>query len=49
MQNNTAFDLSDADRQLLAISDDDFVLHDWEDLAAIIGISRTTKCDSISV
>ncbi|KNG91721.1 hypothetical protein ANOM_000233 [Aspergillus nomiae NRRL 13137] len=31
-----AFNLTDVDRQVLAQTDEEFVLHDWEDLKAII-------------
>ena len=32
-----AFNLTDVDRQVLAQTDDEFILHNWEDLKAIIG------------
>ncbi|RAK97260.1 GIG1 family protein [Aspergillus ibericus CBS 121593] len=31
-----AFNLTEVDRQVLALTDDEFILHDWEDLKAII-------------
>lgn len=34
-----AFNLTDIDRHVLAQTDEEFVLHDWEDLKAIIGMS----------
>jgi hypothetical protein len=34
-----AFNLTDLDHQLLAMSDEEFVYHDWEDLKDIIGMS----------
>lgn len=33
----TPFSLTETDRQVLAQTDDEFVLHDWEDLKNIIG------------
>jgi hypothetical protein len=33
-----AFNLTEVDRQVLAQTDEEFVLHDWEDLKAIIGM-----------
>lgn len=36
---NTAFDLTDSDRHILSLTDDDFILHDWDNLVSIIGIS----------
>jgi hypothetical protein len=34
-----AFNLTDLDHQLLAMTDEEFVHHDWEDLKDIIGMS----------
>lgn len=34
-----AFNLTDLDHQLLAMTDEEFVYHDWEDLKDIIGMS----------
>lgn len=31
------FNLTDVDRQVLAQTDDKFILHDWDDLKSIIG------------
>ncbi|KAI3020475.1 hypothetical protein CBS147482_2011 [Aspergillus niger] len=35
-----AFNLTEVDRQVLAQTDEEFVLHDWEDLKSIIGRER---------
>ncbi|PYH49155.1 GIG1 family protein [Aspergillus saccharolyticus JOP 1030-1] len=35
-ENPPAFNLTDVDRQVLAQTDDEFILHDWEDLKSII-------------
>jgi hypothetical protein len=34
-----AFNLTDLDRKLLAMTDEEFVHHDWEELKSIIGES----------
>lgn len=36
-QKPTPFHLTDVDRQILSQTDEEFVLHDWEDLKGIIG------------
>jgi hypothetical protein len=33
-----AFNLTDLDHQLLAMTDEEFVHHDWEDLKDIVGM-----------
>lgn len=38
-----AFNLTELDHKLLAMTDEEFVCHDWEDLKSIIG-----KCTLIS-
>lgn len=38
-----AFNLTELDHKLLAMTDEEFVYHDWEDLKSIIG-----KCTLIS-
>jgi hypothetical protein len=38
-----AFNLTDLDRQLLAMTDDEFVHHDWEDIKDIIGMSLSLQ------
>lgn len=37
MSQSTPFHLTELDRQLLAMSDEEFVAHDWDDLKDIIG------------
>lgn len=34
----TPFTLTESDRQILSMTDEEFVPHDWEDLSAIIGM-----------
>ena len=52
----TAFELTDSDRHILSLTDDQFILHDWDNLVSIIGNSlhtvtttTTTICTYISV
>lgn len=39
MPQSTPFHLTELDRQLLAMSDEEFVAHDWDNLRDIIGES----------
>ena len=34
-----AFELTESDRRILALTDDEFVLHDWDNLVSLIGNS----------
>ncbi|KAJ5662795.1 hypothetical protein N7462_011721 [Penicillium macrosclerotiorum] len=43
MPEPTPFNLTALDRQLLAMTDEEFVAHDWDDLKAIIGTSSPTR------
>lgn len=38
----TAFELTDSDRHILSLTDDQFILHDWDNLVSIIGNSLHT-------
>lgn len=39
MNISAPFALTDSDREHLALSDDEFPLHDWDNLTSIIGTS----------
>lgn len=43
MADSSKFSLTELDHQLLAMKDEDFVPHDWNNLREIIGESKTDQ------